>query len=132
MSAVPPDDLSGDGNPDQSVIDNANAALRDQKWRSTYRTVATLCAVLVMGLLGLLLYALICAVTNELSRVNNAVVAVVASLVIAITVLAIALLRATFQSAKTTDKESEFSLPNMEVIKALRDAFDLVIKGKTG
>lgn len=126
---APEDDLSG-ADPSEAAENAANAALNDAKSRSTYRTLATVCAIAVIVLLGVLLFCLVRAAAFELSRVNNAVVALVASLVVAITVLAIALLRATFASNLKEDKGAELSLPNLELFKALRDAFDMVIKGR--
>jgi hypothetical protein len=127
---VPPDDLSGTGNAPELVA-RANAALTDSRHRTHYRTAATVCAFSVVALLCFILFCFVRAISLELSRVNNATVAIVASLVIAIAALTAVFLRATFSPAKEAEQESSPSLPlpSIELVKTAKETLEMFLKG---
>lgn len=126
--AAPLDDLSSDAGLAQPSIARANAALRDAEFRSYYRTAATVVAIAAIVALLIALLCLVTAVRRNLSVIQFPEVALCASLLVALTVLIISLLRATFLPMKSADEAPEVTIPGGEHLKALRDMLDVVLK----
>lgn len=135
MAGDASDDLSGAGEPPAHVSARANAVLIDEKLRTRYRTGATALAVSVITGLFVLLCRLVWALACNLSLVEGPSVALVASLVVAISVLSIALLRFTFaplidpEKPVEQDKASDPLPGNVaEALKALGELVSTAMK----
>lgn len=124
------DDLSGASDAAGPVQYAANAALRDARWRSRYRTLATFIALLIITALAHALLRLVFELAGDISKASLPLVAAIASMLVAISALVIALLRATFMPSKADSAPAvdEGLLPGSEQVKLARDLLDVLAK----
>jgi hypothetical protein len=126
------DDLSGSSD---KATDAANAILLgDSRARRTYRTVAVASVAVVLLCLLYALYRIVCALVLDLAFVSGPAVGVAATLVVAIAVLAIALLRSTFAPTTPSEKNEDGPIVTttaLEALKELKDAAEVAIKAFT-
>lgn len=111
-------DLSAGENPDPESSKAANELLADAASRRRYRRYSFGLAVLVVGFLSWILCRLIAAVTTYITSFSPWVVGMVATLVIAIAVITLALLKATFSGPSSASQP----IPEMPQITILSDA----------
>ncbi|MGX5649544.1 hypothetical protein ACWKW4_04705 [Hydrogenophaga borbori] len=118
-------DLSAGDDPYAPYSKKANELLDDAVSRRRYRGASFFLAVAVVLFFGLLLYKLACAIASYVTSFSPWVVGMFATLVVAMSVITLALLKATFAAPNGSTDDSH-ELPQMAVIsdslKALSDA----------
>jgi hypothetical protein len=130
---TPSDDLSGGANSGVGNDDPNKNLFKDATARRHYRTAATCAAFVVLACLIYFLHCVTTALVRDIAFIEPPAVAVATALVVAITVLSIALLRSTFaptpdpNSKKGHESESSVTSTAAEAIKALRDALESVL-----
>lgn len=119
-------DLSDGDNPSASAAKKANALLADAESRRRYRRYSFVLAVLAVFFFGALLYKLACAVIAYITSFSPWVVGMFATLVVAMTVITLALLRAVFAAPGGDEGRDQATMPQVSVLsdalKALGDA----------
>lgn len=120
-------DLSGGENPSQGEASKANALLDDAASRRRYRRFSFFLAVVVVGFFGLLLFKLACAVITYVTSFSPWVVGMFATLVVAMSVITLALLKATFAAPGGTVTSEMEAMPQVSILsdalKAMSDSF---------
>ena len=90
-------------------------------------------SVVVVLFLGYIIYRLMCAITTDIQFFSPWVVGIFATLVVAVTVVTLSLLRATFSPPESIDvKKDEPEMPQMtvlsEALKTMGTAFEALTK----
>lgn len=119
-------DLSGGENPSPGETSKANALLEDAASRRRYRRYSFILALVVVGFFGLLLFKLACAVITYVTSFSPWVVGMFATLVVAMSVITLALLKATFAAPGGAATQDVEGMPQASVLsdalKAMSDA----------
>lgn len=119
-------DLSGGESPSPGEASKANALLDDAASRRRYRRFSFFLAVVVVGFFGLLLFKLACAVITYVTSFSPWVVGMFATLVVAMSVITLALLKATFAAPGGTVPTDVEDMPQVSILsdalKAMTDA----------
>jgi cytochrome bd-type quinol oxidase subunit 2 len=109
-------DLSAGDNPFESEANKANELLEDAASRRGYRRYSFFLAVLVVGFFGWLLFNVAGAVINNVTSFSPWVVGMFATLAVAMAVITLALLRATFAPPGGDDAKEHDNLPQVSVL----------------
>lgn len=119
-------DMSAGDSPPQSDSTLANDVLADSASRRRYRRFSFVLAVTVVLALGFFLWKLICAASAFVTAISPWVVGMVATLVVAIAVITLALLKATFAAPGNGEVKDAGNMPQAsllsDALKALSDA----------
>ncbi len=146
MSTVQSDDLSADATGPTSQTSpllvpstesgSPDELLKAAAWRRRLRILAAGFAAAIAIFLGYLIYTVICALIRDLAFISVHAVTVVGSLVLAMTVLTIALLRSVFgdrpDSGSDSPSDPAVTTNGLELLKELRAAITTIIEGATG
>lgn len=119
-------DLSAGDAPDERAFAKANALLEDAASRRRYRVFSFVLSVFVVCFLGLLLFKLAWAIACYITSFSPWVVGMFATLVVAMVVITLALLKATFAVPGSDDPKEVGTMPQASVLsdalKAMSDA----------
>lgn len=119
-------DLSAGDTPYEPDYTKANALLDDAASRRRYRRFSFVLSVVVVVFFGLVLFKLIRAVASHATTFSPWIVGMFATVVVAMSVITLALLRATFASPGGYEEKTTESMPQVsvlsEALKALGDA----------
>lgn len=122
-------DLSAGSEPPGKDLKKANQLLDDAASRRRYRLLSVVVTVVVVLFLCLLLYRIVCAITLNISYFSAWIVGIFATGVIAVTVLTLALLRATFASPVVESDTPDMSAPQLSIAAELLKALGGAIEG---
>ncbi len=127
------EDLSQGDIPELDESKRANALLDDAANRRKYRGGAFGLSVLVVLFLGFIIYKLMCAVTSDIHFFSPWTVGIFATLVVAVTVVTLSLLRATFSAPDRAERDKGGpEMPQMtllsEVLKTMATAVEALTK----
>ena len=130
------DDLSAGSEPSQEAAKKVEELLSDAASRRRYRGISVTLTLMVVVFLCYLLSRIACAVTFDIAHFSPWIVGIFATVVVAISVLTIALMRATFAPPNIesdSEKSNKDSLPQLsavsEALKAIGGAIESL--GKT-
>lgn len=119
-------DLSEGDNPAPGEASKANALLDDAASRRRYRRFSFFLAVVVVAFFGVLLFKLACAVITYVTSFSPWVVGMFATLVVAMSVITLALLKATFAAPGGAVPQDVEGMPQVSILsdalKAMSDA----------
>ena len=126
-------DLSAGDTPTGEATQKANELLNDAANRRKYRRWSFGLSVVVVLFLAYIIYRLMCAITTDIQFFSPWVVGIFATLVVAVTVVTLSLLRATFSPPENIDaKRDEPEMPQMtvlsEALKTMGTAFETLTK----
>ena len=112
-------DLSAGDAPPSKESEKANALLEDAASRRSFRRAAFGLATFAALFLSYMLFKLVCAIEGHVKDMSPWLVGIFATMVVAITVTVLSLIRATFSSPGTSDTGSSDDMPQTAVLSEL-------------
>lgn len=125
-------DLSAGDAPPSKESEKANALLEDAASRRSFRRAAFGLAAFAALFLCYMLFKLVCAIEGHVKDMSPWLVGIFATMVVAITVTVLSVIRATFTSPGTSDAGGADDMPQTavvsEVLKTLSGAIEALSK----